>query len=148
MYHKILVPTDGSPTAVCGLEEAIKLAKDQRAQIRLIHVVDEFVMVSPYAVLPDSVIEELRTAGKAILVDAQKKVQDAGIAVDTQLLEAFGSAAGGHIVEAAQKWPADIIVCGTHGRRGVRRILLGSDAEYLVRHSPVPVLLVRAVSQE
>jgi nucleotide-binding universal stress UspA family protein len=148
MYRKILVPTDGSPTAACGLEEAIKLAKDQRAQIRLIHVVDEFVMVSPYAVLPDSVIVELCAAGKAVLADAQKKVQQAGIAVDTQLVEAFGTGAGGHIVEAAQKWPADLIVCGTHGRRGLRRIVLGSDAEYLVRHSPVPVMLIRAATQE
>ena len=46
-------------------------------------------------------------------------------------------------MKEAQAWPADVIVCGTHGRRGIRRIVMGSDAEYIVRHSPVPVLLVR-----
>ena len=70
--------------------------------------------------------------------------REAGITVDTQLVEAFGGRAGEHILQAAQEWPADIIVCGTHGRRGLRRIVLGSDAEYLVRRSPVPILLVRA----
>jgi len=64
--------------------------------------------------------------------------------VDTEMIEAFGSAAGEHIVKAATEWKADLIVCGTHGRRGLRRIVLGSDAEYLVRHAPVPILLVRA----
>ncbi len=143
MYRKILVPTDGSPTATCGLQEAIKLATDQHAQIRVVHVVDEFVMVSPYGIVVDSVIDQLCAAGKSILANAQEMVQAAGIAVDTQLIEAFGAAAGEHIVKAARQWPADIIVCGTHGRRGLRRIVLGSDAEYLVRHSPVPILLVR-----
>lgn len=144
MYQKILVPTDGSETATCGLREAIKLAKDQHAQIRLIHVVDEFVMVSPYGIVVDSVIDQLCAAGKAILANAQEMVQAAGIKVDTQLVEAFGTAAGEHIAKAAREWPADLIVCGTHGRRGMRRIVLGSDAEYLVRHASVPILLIRA----
>ncbi|MGA7537737.1 MAG: universal stress protein [Steroidobacteraceae bacterium] len=51
---------------------------------------------------------------------------------------------GACIVQRAREWPADLIVCGTHGRRGVRRLLLGSDAEYILRHTPVPILLVRA----
>ncbi len=144
MYRKILVPTDGSETATCGLTEAIKLARDQHAQIRLLHVVDEFVMVSPYGIVMDSVTDQLCAAGKSILANAQETAQKAGITVDTQLIEAFGTPAGEHIVKAAREWHADIIVCGTHGRRGLRRIVLGSDAEYLVRHSPVPLLLVRA----
>lgn len=150
MYKRILVPTDGSETAKSGLREAIRLAKDQSAQIRIIHVVDEFVMGSSpaYAVVMGNIIDDLRTAGKSILTSAQAMVQEAGITVDTQLIEAFGSRAGEHIVRAAQEWPADIIVCGTHGRRGLRRIVLGSDAEYLVRRTPVPILLVRAIGAE
>lgn len=145
MYKKILVPVDGSETATRGLQEAIRFASDQKAQVRIVHVVDEFVMVSPYAVVTENVIEGLCTAGKSILAAARQIVQSAGINVDTQLIEAFGKAAGEHVVKAAQEWAADIIVCGTHGRRGLRRIVLGSDAEYLVRHAPVPILLVRAV---
>jgi len=145
MYKKILVPIDGSETAARGLQEAIRFAADQQAQIRIVHVVDEFVMVSPYSVVAENVIEALCTAGKSVLADAQETVRTLGGTADTQLIEAFGTAAGEHIVKAAKDWAADIIVCGTHGRRGLRRIVLGSDAEYLVRHAPVPILLVRAV---
>jgi nucleotide-binding universal stress UspA family protein len=147
MYKKILVPTDGSDTATSGLREAIKLAKNQNAQIRIVHVVDELVMVSPsaYAVVLDNVIDDLRAAGESVLASAQTIARDAGVTVDTRLIEAFGGRAGEHILKAAQEWTADIIVCGTHGRRGLRRIVLGSDAEYLVRRTTVPLLLVRAI---
>ncbi|MBS0421224.1 MAG: universal stress protein [Proteobacteria bacterium] len=145
MYKKVLVPVDGSETAERGLQEAIRLAVDQGARIRIVHVVDEFVMVSPYAVVTENVIEGLCISGKSVLASALETVQRAGVAADTQLIEAFGTAAGELIVKAANDWAADIIVCGTHGRRGLRRIVLGSDAEYLVRHTPVALLLVRAV---
>ena len=150
MYKRILVPTDGSDTAICGLREAIRLAKDQTAQIRIIHIVDELVMGSSpaYAVVMNNVIDDLRAAGKSTLASAQTMARDAGMTADTQLVEAFGGRAGEHILKAAQEWPADIIVCGTHGRRGLRRIVLGSDAEYLVRRAPVPILLVRAIGSE
>ena len=150
MYKRILVPTDGSDTSTLGLREAIKLAKDQKAQIRIMHVVDEMVIASPdlYTVMPDNLIADLREAGQSILASSQAMVQEAGITVDTQLIEAFGSRAGEHVVKVAQDWPADLIVCGTHGRRGLRRIVLGSDAEYIVRRSPVPILLVRAIGSE
>ncbi len=148
MYKRILVPTDGSDTATSGLREAIKLAKDQNAQIRIIHVVDELVIISPYGVVWGNIVGDLRKAGESILASAQATVRDAGIAADTQLVEAFGGRASEHILTAAQEWPADIIVCGTHGRRGLRRIVLGSDAEDLVRRTPVPILLIRAMGSE
>jgi len=150
MYKRILVPIDGSDTAACGLREAMRLAKDQNAQIRILHVVDELVL-TPYPYGPtvmDDIITQLRGVGKAVLSDARALVQQAGINVDTQLIEAFGGRAGADIVQAVQEWPADIVVCGTHGRRGLRRIVMGSDAEYIVRHSPVPVLLIRATEGE
>jgi len=75
--------------------------------------------------------------------EAITAVRDAGITVDSRLIEALGSEAGETIVKEAVSWPADLIVCGTHGRRGVRRILMGSDAEYILRRSPVPVLMIR-----
>jgi len=143
MYTRILVPIDGSETAARGLREAIQFATDQKARIRIVHVVDEFVMVSPYAIVAENTIEALNAAGQSVLANAREIVQAAGVTVDAEMIEAFGSAAGEHIVKAATEWGADLIVCGTHGRRGLRRIVLGSDAEYLVRHAPVPILLVR-----
>ena len=68
---------------------------------------------------------------------------NAGIQVDAELIETFGDSAGECIVEKAKEVDADLIVCGTHGRRGIRRMLMGSDAEYIVRRAPAPVLLVR-----
>jgi nucleotide-binding universal stress UspA family protein len=145
MYKRILVPTDGSDTANAGLREALELVKEQGAQLRIVHVVDELMVVSPelYGSVYDRISEELRDAGRAVLDRAQSLARDAGIAAETQLIEAMGGPAGERVVKAAADWPADLIVCGTHGRRGLRRIVLGSDAEYIVRHSTVPILLIR-----
>ncbi len=145
MYKHILVPTDGSATANAGLREACKLAKEQGAELRVLHVVDEALAISPelYGGAYDLIFEGLRKAGASILASAESLAQKEGLTVKTQLVEAMGVPAGECIIRAAKEWPADIIVCGTHGRRGVRRIVMGSDAEYIVRHTPVPILLIR-----
>jgi nucleotide-binding universal stress UspA family protein len=146
MYARILVPTDGSATSDLGVNEAVRLAKSLGSRIRLVHVVNEGSLVGPYPVGDtfDRMLEELRAHGNSILESAQATVRKAQVPVETQLLEAYGGAASEPILREAASWRADLIVCGTHGRRGLRRIVLGSDAEYIVRQSPVPVLLVRA----
>jgi nucleotide-binding universal stress UspA family protein len=141
MYKHVLVPIDGSETARLGLNEAIKLAKHLKADIRLIHVLNKLAQIPPEAVQP--FIDQLRGDGESVVDEAITAVRDAGIEVDSRLVEALGSEAGECIVKEAISWPADLIVCGTHGRRGVRRILMGSDAEYILRRSPVPVLMIR-----
>jgi nucleotide-binding universal stress UspA family protein len=145
VYDQILVPTDGSDTAAVGVTEAIKLARSQHARIRLIHVVNELVVVSGElsGTTFGDVVELLRSNGETLLREAEATVREAGVEVDVRLIEVMGGQAGTSIVKEAESWPADLIVCGTHGRRGIRRIVMGSDAEYIVRHSPVPVLLVR-----
>lgn len=147
MYAKILVPIDGSETAALGLDEAIKLAKNQNGAIQLVYVVNELIVVSPYdsgVVSLGRVVDSLRSGGESTLAAAEAVIRSAGIEVDSVLIEAMGGQAGDHIVRQAIECGADLIVCGTHGRRGVRRLLMGSDAEYVVRHTPVPVLLVRS----
>lgn len=146
MFKNILVPIDGSETATLGLNEAIRLAKDQSARIRLVHIVNELILLSSnaYGTNMGSVFEVLHKGGESLLDDAEAAVRRGAVEVDTVLFEAIGGQAGAHIVRQALEWPADLIVCGTHGRRGIRRIVLGSDAEYIVRHTPVPVLLVRS----
>lgn len=145
MYQRILVPVDGSPVAAQGLREAINLARDQGAQILLLHVVDEWRVAAGdiAAVNLDAGSKALREAGAQVLKQAEEQVREAGITVQTVLLEELGIPVGECIVRRAQQWPADLIVCGTHGRHGVSRLLLGSNAEYIVRHASVPVLLVR-----
>ena len=78
-----------------------------------------------------------------MLDDATQEVKAAGIAVDQALLDSFDGRMCDLVVNEALAWHADLIVIGTHGRRGMSRALLGSGAEQILRRSPVPVLLVR-----
>jgi nucleotide-binding universal stress UspA family protein len=146
MYPRILVAVDGSEAAHKGLAEAIRLARPLGSRILLVHVVNKTPRISPdidQAVL-QHLIDGLRGTGESLIHDATADVRDEGIEVDSRLIEALGADAGEIVVKEALSWPASLIVCGTHGRRGLRRLLMGRDAEYIVRHSPVPVLLVRA----
>jgi nucleotide-binding universal stress UspA family protein len=151
MFRRILVPIDGSPTSNRGLEEAIGLARDQKAKLCLLHVVDEMVVVMGTDGMigaPPSYIDDflgaLRARGKKLLARAEARVRGTGVPVETVLLGARGNRVADLIVKQAKKWHADLIVLGTHGRRGVARVLMGSDAEIVVRETPVPVLLVRS----
>jgi nucleotide-binding universal stress UspA family protein len=145
MYQKILVPIDGSGTSSHGLAEAMKLAKDQHARIRLIHVVNELMVVATYegTMYSGELIQALRDGGQKVLDNAKATVAAAGIQVEAELLEAHGGQAGNAIIKDAEHSHADIIVLGTHGRRGLSRLVMGSDAEQVVRQAKVPVLLVR-----
>ena len=148
MYRNILVPIDGSDTASRGLEEAIRLAKARGSQIRLVHVVNEWRGVPADLVGIDlrSVVEDQRRHGEELIAAARDRARKEPVEVDTLLIEAWGGGAGALITQHAKDWPAELIVCGTHGRRGIARLLMGSDAEEIVRQSPVPVLLVRGVA--
>tara|TARA_R110000824_G_scaffold399102_1_gene604037 strand:- start:86061 stop:86531 length:471 start_codon:yes stop_codon:yes gene_type:complete len=152
MYKRILVPVDGSQTSTLGLSEAIKLSKDQKAKLRLIHVVDELIIsggLDGAAYYPGNLIEDLREEGKNILKAAETLVQKSSLNFDSVMLEDFGGQqTAGLIVGDAKKWKADLIVLGTHGRRGMKRLVMGSDAEEIVRTSPVPILLVRSKSPD
>ena len=145
MYQRILVPVDGSPTSLTGLREAIRLAKNQHAALRLVHVVDEFVMDSAYPPAYDFPVfqKALRETGQRTLDKALAVARESGVTAEAHLVETIGGNTAELIVEAARQWPADLIVMGTHGRRGVRRLLMGSDAGLVVHTSPVPVLMVR-----
>ncbi|HXY95856.1 MAG TPA: universal stress protein [Steroidobacteraceae bacterium] len=142
----MLVPVDGSEAGRRGLREAIALARSLDAAIRLVHVIDRLPWLSLEVTAPavQELVERLQSDGESILNDSLDAVRAVGVAVDSRLVDAMGTAAGECVIEEAASWPADVIVCGTHGRRGVRRMLMGSDAEYILRHSPVPVLMVRS----
>ena len=146
-YKRILVPVDGSPTSNAGLREAIDIAKGQEAKLQLVHIVDyhHLVMTGLEAgAYIDDLMASLTQSGRRILKRAEDLVRKSGLQASSVLLESPAGPAADPIVRQAKKWKADLIVIGTHGRRGVRRILMGSDAEQIVRNSPVPVMLVRA----
>jgi nucleotide-binding universal stress UspA family protein len=149
MYGKILVPVDGSEASTLGLNEAIAIAKSQGSQIRLVHIVNEFILDYTYSpcLYATNLIETLRNGGRKILDLAETVVQRQGIAPECVLLESIGGQAADLIIAQAKEWSADLIVMGTHGRRGLARVAMGSDAEEVVRASTVPVLLVRSTPQ-
>ncbi len=147
MYDRILVPVDGSATSTKGLDEAIELAKLTGASIRLVHVVDQLAFAAGFETYTGDLIGMLREGGAKILEEARTRVATRGIAVSTFLCETFATRVCDLVVEQAKEWKAGLIVIGSHGRRGMSRLFLGSDAELVVRMAPVPVLLVRAPTE-
>lgn len=146
-YRRILVPIDGSSTATRGLDEAIGLCRATGGSIRVLHVMDDLVFVSGFesgASYARDVVPLLRKRSEQLLEAGRKRVEAAGVAVDSLLVECFARRTSEIVCEQAIAWHADLIVVGTHGRRGMRRMMLGSDAEQIVREAPVPVLVVRA----
>ena len=145
MYKRILVAVDGSDTSDLALREAIKLAKDQKAVLRLVHVVDVTVayMVVEYSIT--GLDKAFREAGEKILATRATTVREAGVDSDSKLIviEKIGQHIYDMIENEAKKWPADLIVVGTHGRRGFRHLMLGSVAEGVIRVATKPVLLIR-----
>jgi nucleotide-binding universal stress UspA family protein len=92
----------------------------------------------------EEMMQTARKSGQRVLARAVAQATKAGLQASGVLLETLAGPAADAIVRQARKWDADLIVIGTHGRRGVRRMVMGSDAEQVVRTSPVPVMLVRA----
>jgi nucleotide-binding universal stress UspA family protein len=147
MYKHILVAVDGSDISNLALAEAIKLAKEQQASLRLIHIVDEtpaYMMVEmPYPVADYQ--NAMREAGQKVLTTCAEKARQAGIDVDTKfaILEVLTQRICDAIIEEAKRWPADLIVIGTHGRHGFNHLILGSVAEGVIRLATKPVLVIR-----
>lgn len=145
MYARILVPIDGSPTAQRGLDEAAALAHDLGSSLLILHVVDARLLIGEVSAYlpPEKLLEDWRAAGEKLVGKAVDTARAEGL--DAQGVVRCDPALRvcDAIVQEARNAQADLIVMGTHGRRGLRRVALGSDAELVLRESPLPVLLVR-----
>ena len=151
MFKRILVPIDGSPTANRGLKVALALAKEHDATLYVLHVVEDLAVAKGFdgalyvpAQFVDSMLAGLRDAGRRVLAHAEKMALQDGQRAKTVLVETVGESVADAILIQARKLRAELIVLGTHGRRGLARLLMGSDAEAVVREARVPVLLVRS----
>lgn len=146
MYRRILAAIDGSHTSELALREAINLAKSLASQLRIVHAVDEVNLNwdAEYAD-PTEIWHAMAETGRDILNKAAATVAEAGLKADTKLIEidTLGRRIPEVIAEEAEAWPADLIVVGTHGRRGLSHVFLGSVAEGIVRVATKPVLLIR-----
>jgi nucleotide-binding universal stress UspA family protein len=145
MYARILVPIDGSATAQRGLEEAIALAARLGSSLSLLNVVDARLLIAEaqMAVPPQDVLDGWKVQGEGLVAKALDLARAQGVAADGNVLCEPGMRVCDVIVKAAAERGANLIVMGTHGRQGLRRLAVGSDAELVLRESPVPVLLVR-----
>jgi len=153
MYTRILLAVDGSSTSDAALREALALARHTHARVRIVHVID-----SPYD-YPDVMfghvagdLEDLQhawqKAGQAVIDRALAVAREVPVEAEGEVIETAGRRLPDAIVNEARRWGADLVVVGTHGRRGFDRLLLGSVAEGISRTSPVSVLLVHGASAE
>lgn len=143
MYRNILVPTDGSDASAEALDHALSLASQYDARIHGLYVVDSQsygLVEEGKSPVTETVRENLREEGSAAVASVEEAAEAAG--VDAEVRVAEGDVHR-RILDYAADEDIDLIVMGTHGRRGLDRLLLGSVTERVVRSSPVPVLTVR-----
>lgn len=147
MYSIILVALDGSQTASHALDAALELAADAHARLVPVYVVDMpvFAFDTP-GYDPSILVDAFREEGRRVLDDAQARMTRRGVAGAPRLVEVEppGEDVAERLERAAREIGASLIVMGTHGRRGVRRLMLGSVAERLLRHARCPVLMIPA----
>lgn len=147
MYSRILVAVDDSEPSMLAMQEAIKLTKDQGAKLRIVFISDMFLPAGE-GVPVDFKSHEINKRQEAsnILNKMLALAHQSNISAESRSVEILES--DNHIpeiiVNEADKWGADLIVLGTHGRSGLTRLLLGSVAEEVVRKTNVPVHIVRS----
>jgi len=150
MYKHILVPTDGSELAQNGVDHALSLAKALNSRVTIITATEPFPHIYDDGWIPTA--EDLRhfderqeKGASGLLAKVKAQADKMGVPADT--LHAPNSTAASAIMETAQRLGCDLIVMSSHGRRGIARILLGSQTSEVLANSTVPVLVVRQQAQ-
>ena len=143
MFKRILVPVDGSATSNKALVTALQMAREAGGCVRLLHSVDEFTALTGFEYTGE-VMKIVRENSTRVLADGMAIAQAAGVPADQQLIDQPDARLGQTVSDAARAWEADLVVVGTHGRRGLGRVLMGSGAEQITREASVPVLVIRS----
>lgn len=144
MFKRILVPTDGSDITAHAVDMAIQLAKVHGAQLLTLSVMEPF---------PYSAVSEIQPVPPQEFLDAQQRVATQRVEAVCATAAAQGLSCKAHTVEALHAWEAiaeharaesvDLIVMASHGRKGLAALLLGSEAQKLLTHVELPVLIVK-----
>ncbi|MGT2509106.1 universal stress protein [Cupriavidus basilensis] len=145
LFERILVAIDGSPTSAAALAVASRLAEVVKATIRVVSVVErvpDVIGLGAGLDRPPAFQQVLRDESDQALARARDLLALHGVPGDTLSIDVGENSVASALDRAAQEWQADLIVLGTHGRRGARRLVLGSVAESFTRLSTLPVLLV------
>lgn len=143
-YQHILVPVDGSPTSYVAIQQTAEIAKKFNSKVTAVCVlaIDPFIGIE---FVTKEMIEQVRKEAAAqvqkVLDEAKQRFAAAGIEVETQLIE--GQEIDQAIVHAATELKADLVVIGSHGRKGFKKLVLGSVAQSILGQIHLPVLVVR-----
>ncbi len=153
MYGRILFATDGSSVSRQALAQAVSLAAALGSEMRIVCVMDQYSIDQSWWINAEAfeeLVQRMRSASNKVLKDAAAEAGKSGVRAETSLLELEerGQRISDRIANEAATWPADLIVLGTHGRRGMDRLVLGSVAEGVARRASAPVMLVRAESAD
>jgi len=146
MFKRIMIAIDTSKIANLALKKAIDLAKEQKAHLCIVHVVDySFLIAGGEGININSLRESTQKLGDAILRQAEKKAKKKKVKVALKLLEhsQLMSDVSSVVIQAAKKWRANLLVMGTHSYGGMNRFLLGSIADDIIRNTDIPILLIR-----
>lgn len=145
MYLRILVPLDGSSASERGVQEALAVADPSWSRLALLHVIDTMPYMLELASQEErcAVLERLRERACEYLESVRKRALERGIKADVALVQIEQGRVADVIVDEAVHRGCDLIVMGTHGRRGLSRLALGSCTDQVARCSPLPVLLAR-----
>lgn len=147
MFDTILVPVDGSDYARNAAHAAVEIAKKFKSRIILMHVINRsFITMAgmPEAIptVTDTVLNEWKAAGEAILAETLEQLDAGGLVIETELV--WGEPA--HVIcEKARAGQCDLIVMGSRGRGGLAEILLGSVSDRVSHLAPCPVMLVKEI---
>ncbi len=136
----ILVPTDFSAGSQTALEHATALAKAFSAKLVVLHVIETYTHTVTESLQIVNVYELVRTAVEPVLEQMVQDLRKDQVSASSLLVK---GTAYEEVVAKAKEVGADLIVMGTHGRRGVSSVFMGSVAERVVRTAPCPVLTVR-----
>lgn len=140
-FRKILISIDSDPIAAHAADIGADLARLAGAEMAFIHVIEPaLVNAADTGIQPDVFVATAKETARRLIDDFRKRLPPQTVALD---FVQIGSPET-EIVNAARDWPADLIVIGSHGRGGIKRALLGSVAEGVMRHAACPVLVVRA----
>lgn len=137
MFEKILIPTDGSDPSASAAASGMDLAVDQEATVHFLYVIEPLQSSEGGA---QQVLESMRRSGERTVRELAEEAEEKGVEAVTEVVDGTPSK---EIVEYARANDIDVIVMGTHGRTGLRRRLLGSVTEKVVRLSDIPVLTIQ-----
>ena len=144
MFKHILAPVDGSATSMAAVDKAAELAKAFGAVVTAVYVIDPYPFTgvgSEFAYGQDQYLNAARAEARAALEGAAKRLQDAGVQAETRVIESHAVWRG--VIEAIEACGADLVVMGSHGRRGLERLVLGSVTQSVLSHTKVSALVVR-----